>query len=98
MYAVGGSCQISTSEIPNDPEKNIKKMEIVKRSALAPMKPSTQDRKIAAKAEMEIIESKNELVKMKREEIQKESEKSNNPYQTYLISNNQRKSQINITI
>ncbi|MEM7577628.1 MAG: putative metalloprotease CJM1_0395 family protein, partial [Planctomycetota bacterium] len=48
-YAVGGSVGIDLS--PEDtPEATIKKMEVVRRAALAPAEPSSQDRKVAAQA------------------------------------------------
>lgn len=49
-YAVGGEVQIDTSKIPGDPEATIRKMQIVRSSALAPANPSPQDRRVAAEA------------------------------------------------
>ncbi len=48
-YAVGGEVSIDTSA-ENTPEATIRKMQIVKRAALAPQKPSGQDRSVAAQA------------------------------------------------
>lgn len=50
QYAVGGEVQIDTSEVPNDPDATIAKMEVVKKAALAPGSPSPQDRSVAAAA------------------------------------------------
>src|SRR6056297_2625701 len=38
-YAVGGSVQIDTSPIPDDPEATIQKMETIRAAALAPANP-----------------------------------------------------------
>lgn len=50
QYAVGGQVSIDTSPIPGDPEATIKKMETVRRAALAPAKPSGQDLAVARNA------------------------------------------------
>ncbi|MEA3359278.1 MAG: putative metalloprotease CJM1_0395 family protein [Thermodesulfobacteriota bacterium] len=49
-YAVGGDVSIDTSSIKGDPEATIRKMQIVRRAALAPKDPSPQDRAVAARA------------------------------------------------
>ncbi len=66
-YAVGGEVQIDTSP-EKDPEATIRKMETVKRAALAPAKPSSQDRMVAARASMEEQKARMELMEQKREE------------------------------
>jgi hypothetical protein len=38
------------SEIPGDPEATARKMEQIKRAAMAPVDPSPQDRRVAAEA------------------------------------------------
>ncbi len=65
LYAVAGEVEIDTSEAPT-PEETIKKMEQVKRAALAPPNPSSQDRRVAAiaeakrrKAELELMQNGN---------------------------------------
>lgn len=50
-YAVGGEVSIDTSPVSGDPAATIRKMETVKRAALAPANPSGQDRRVAASAE-----------------------------------------------
>lgn len=50
LYAVGGEVSIDTSAIPNDPEATARKMEQVRRAALAPSNPSPQDRQVTAEA------------------------------------------------
>ncbi len=49
-YAVGGEVSIDTSKIPGDPEATARKMQVIRRAAMAPASPSGQDRRVAAKA------------------------------------------------
>jgi hypothetical protein len=49
-YAVGGEVNIDTSAVTNDPEATLRKAETIRRAALAPADPSSQDRKVAAAA------------------------------------------------
>ncbi|UCG34384.1 MAG: hypothetical protein JSU68_07040 [Phycisphaerales bacterium] len=49
-YAVGGEVQIDVSPVRGDPEATIRKMQQVRRAALAPADPSEQDRQVAAQA------------------------------------------------
>ena len=49
-YAVAGEVNIDTSAVANDPEATIRKMQKVRRAALAPSEPSAQDRSVAAQA------------------------------------------------
>ena len=73
-YAVSGEVKIDTSEVPNNPDATIRKMEIVKRAALAPSNPSAKDRQVAAEAEAKIQQARQE----KREEEAEELEKAGN--------------------
>jgi hypothetical protein len=50
QYAVGGEVSIDVSPIPGDPQATIDKARIVRRAALAPAEPSSQDRAVAAEA------------------------------------------------
>lgn len=50
-YAVSGEVSIDVSPVEGDPEATIRKMEQVKKAALAPADPSAQDRKVAAQAD-----------------------------------------------
>jgi len=61
-YAVGGEVGIDTSPVPGDPEATVRKMRQVKRAALAPADPSSQDLKIAANATSEISNALSELM------------------------------------
>ena len=49
-YAVSGEVRLDISAIPDDPEGTIRKMEQVKRAALAPSDPSGQDYAVASQA------------------------------------------------
>lgn len=59
-YAVGGEVKIDTSTVPNNPDATIRKMEQVKRAALAPSNPSSADRQIAAEADAKIQQARQE--------------------------------------
>ncbi|MDO6763475.1 putative metalloprotease CJM1_0395 family protein [Agarivorans sp. 1_MG-2023] len=61
QYAVGGEVSIDVSEIPDDPQATIAKMEQVQRAALAPAEPSSQDRQVAAQAQQKAAEAQQEL-------------------------------------
>ena len=50
FYAVAGEVSIDTSAVPGNPQATIRKMQQVKRAALAPQEPSAQDRRVAAEA------------------------------------------------
>jgi len=60
MYAVSGEVNIKISE-GQDPEKTIEKAEQVKRVALAPVEPSSQDKNVASQADQMIQKAKSEL-------------------------------------
>ncbi len=60
-YAVSGEVQISTSPVPGDPQATIEKAEQVRRAALAPAQPSTQDRQVAAQATQMKLQAQLEL-------------------------------------
>lgn len=49
-YVTGGSVNLDVAPVPGEPEKTIKKAQKIQRAALAPAKPSTQDRQVAAQA------------------------------------------------
>jgi hypothetical protein len=68
QYAVGGEVSIDASPVPGKPDATIRKMEVVKRAALAPRNPSGQDRSVASRADAEIIKAKQELAELRREE------------------------------
>ncbi|RUM91944.1 MAG: hypothetical protein DSZ23_01165, partial [Thermodesulfatator sp.] len=66
-YAVAGEVSIDTSP-EKDPEATIRKMETVRRAALAPAHPSAQDRAVAAEAQMKESQAAMELAKKRAAE------------------------------
>jgi hypothetical protein len=68
QYAVGGEVSIDASPVPGNPKATIRKLEQVKRAALAPSNPSSQDRRVASQADAEILKAKQELSEQRREE------------------------------
>ena len=73
-YAVGGEVQISTSE-ESTPEKTIAKMQQVRRAALAPAEPSSQDYSVANEAKQKEIAARQELTKQRTENTSEDGEK-----------------------
>lgn len=63
-YAVSGEVSIDTSSVPNNPRATIAKMEAVKKAALAPSQPSSQDRSVAAAADKSAAQAQRELTAM----------------------------------
>ena len=61
-YAVGGEVQIDTRPIAGDPEATLRKAQQIRRAALAPQAPSTQDRRIAAQASAMAQQARLELL------------------------------------
>lgn len=49
-YATGGEVGIDTSAVANDPAATLRKAETIRRAALAPAQPSSQDYSVASKA------------------------------------------------
>lgn len=62
-YAIDGEVPIDLTEIANDPQATIDKMNQVYRAALAPLEPSSEDRSIASEAQRSISSAKAELTK-----------------------------------
>nr|WP_321241698.1 putative metalloprotease CJM1_0395 family protein [uncultured Tolumonas sp.] len=62
-YATGGHVNIDVSAIPNDPQATLNKMSQIKSAALAPAEPSSQDLKVAARADMVAVAARSELSK-----------------------------------
>jgi len=70
QYAVGGQVDIDTSEVPGDPRATIAKLEVVRSAALAPARPSGQDRAVAAAAAAKSQEAAAELAQLEKEELE----------------------------
>lgn len=62
-YAIGGEVPIDISEIPNDPQATLSKMQQVYRAALAPAEPSSADRQIASQAQQKMSEAQAEIAR-----------------------------------
>lgn len=75
FYAVAGEVSIDTSAVPGNPRATIRKMQQVKRAALAPQEPSAQDRRVAAEAERKILQARQEIREEENEQV-KESQES----------------------
>ena len=75
LYATGGEVKIDVAAVPNNPRATIRKMEQVKRAALAPSQPSAADRQVAAEAQTKLIRAKTELQEQEREEQIAQAEK-----------------------
>jgi SprA-related family len=67
-YAVGGQVGIDLSK-ERTPEDTVKKMQTVRRAALAPLSPSAADRSIAARAAVMESQARQELLLQNQEEI-----------------------------
>jgi hypothetical protein len=72
-YAVGGEVQIDTSAVADDPAATIRKAEMIKRAALAPTSPSSQDQKVAAQATSMAAKARAELLQLERENANPEN-------------------------
>ncbi len=66
-YAVSGEVSIDTSPVQDDPKATISKGEHIKRAALAPAKPSSQDYAVASAASRMIMQARMDLA---RQEMQ----------------------------
>jgi hypothetical protein len=62
-YAIGGEVTIDTTPVDGDPQATIAKMEQVRAAALAPPRPSAQDRAVAAQAAAVIQEAQLETAR-----------------------------------
>ena len=67
-YATGGEVSIDTSKVKGDPRATIAKMQQVRRAALSPTEPSSQDRSVAAQAAATEQEARAELAKQQSTE------------------------------
>jgi hypothetical protein len=72
-YATGGEVNIDTSAVANDPAATIRKAETIRRAALAPANPSSQDQLVASQAGSLQQKAKVELIQEIREQQNKET-------------------------
>jgi len=73
-YAVGGEVSIDVAKVPGNPEATALKAEQIRRAALAPAEPSSQDRQVAALASQIVIEAQNEMRQVDQQESQQAKE------------------------
>ncbi|MDD1620020.1 MAG: hypothetical protein LUQ11_00960 [Methylococcaceae bacterium] len=66
-YATGGDVSIDISTVPGDPEATLRKAETIRRAAMAPASPSSQDYSVAAKAAQMANAARIELFRMQQE-------------------------------
>jgi hypothetical protein len=71
-YAVGGEVPIDSSPVPGNPEATIRKLETVRRAALAPADPSGQDQAVAAAAGAAILQARQAASEQRRAEAEGE--------------------------
>ena len=69
-YAVGGEVQIDNAPVQGDPAATIKKMQVVRSAALAPVEPSVQDQRVAQQASVEEAKARQEVEAAKQEKTQ----------------------------
>ena len=67
-YATGGEVRIDTSKVDGDPAATLLKADAIRRAALAPAKPSTQDQLIANNASSMAGTARTELIQQTQEE------------------------------
>ncbi|KAA3615399.1 MAG: hypothetical protein DWQ05_13670 [Calditrichaeota bacterium] len=89
-YATGGEVSIDTSAIPDDPAATIRKMNTVRKAALAPMNPSAADRAIAASASSTAAKARGEMANENGEESATQTSKSTigEPGENRAVENN----------
>lgn len=78
-YAVAGEVSVDVSPVPGDPEATLRKMQQVKRAALAPADPSPQDRRVAGQADAIAAKARMELRDVQSEELQANGDKKEEP-------------------
>lgn len=71
-YAVGGEVSIDTGKVANDPQATLDKAETIRRAALAPAEPSSQDRRVAAQAMQMSMEARADIQKQQQETLTEE--------------------------
>lgn len=74
LYATSGEVSVDTSSVSGDPQATIDKMRVVIRAAMAPADPSSQDYRVAARAQALLVEAQAELAAQTDEEDSKSDE------------------------
>ncbi|MGD9852748.1 MAG: putative metalloprotease CJM1_0395 family protein [Nitrospirales bacterium] len=68
QYAVGGEVNIDTSPVQGDPNATIRKAQQIRRAALAPADPSSQDHAVATSASIMEMKARRDLQEKSEEE------------------------------
>lgn len=68
-YAVAGEVSIDTGNVPGNPQATLDKAETIRRAALAPAEPSSQDRQVASQAVLMTVEARADIQQMQRDEL-----------------------------
>jgi hypothetical protein len=68
-YAVGGEVSIDTSPVPGDPAATMEKAQVIRRAALAPAEPSTQDQRVASQARRMEAQARGEMLQENQGEL-----------------------------
>ena len=89
-YATGGEVSISTSAVNGDPAATIRKADAIRRAALSPATPSSQDQAVANRATAMAETAREDLIKLTQEEqkSEKESKKIADTEENELKNNN----------
>lgn len=96
-YATGGHAEIETSK-GDSPESTISKAQQIKKAALAPSNPSSQDRKVAAEAEAMIAQAQKELrTKAQKKSIEPESEQIDSQIEQNVFLKGQQENQSQVS-
>jgi len=77
-YATGGEVSIDTSPVKDDPAATLKKADAIRRAALAPARPSTQDQQVASNANAMSEKARVDLIKL-TQELDKELRATEDP-------------------
>lgn len=78
-YATGGEVPIDVSPAGDDPKATIEKMRVVRRAALAPAQPSSQDRRVASAASQAENQARAELREDRQAEAREAMETTPGP-------------------
>ena len=98
-YAIGGEIQLDVSPVENDPEATLQKSEQIRRAALAPADPSSQDLRVAANANQLASKARVDIALLRREEAQlEEKEKGLEAEQNAEVSVNEIESNDGLSI
>lgn len=68
MYAVAGEVSISASSASNSPQAALQRAETIRRAALAPANPSSQDRQVAANASAMAAQARSDIAQERRDD------------------------------